>query len=45
MGVKPLDDIAKTFDRLLWLVMLFWRENVGCPAGIFPRAFSDIPRT
>lgn len=25
------------------LVMLFCRENAGCPTGIFPRAFSDIP--
>lgn len=25
--------------------MLFWREKVGVPAGILPRAFSDIPRS
>jgi hypothetical protein len=25
------------------LVMLFVREKVGWPTGIFPRAFSDIP--
>lgn len=25
--------------------MLFWRENVGFPAGILPRAFSDMPRS
>lgn len=30
---------------LLWLVILFCREKVGCPAGIFPRAFSDMPRS
>jgi hypothetical protein len=30
---------------LLILVMLFCRENAGCPTGIFPRAFSDIPRS
>jgi len=30
---------------LLKLVMLFWRENEGCPAGILPRAFSDMPRS
>lgn len=27
------------------LVMLFCREKVGCPTGILPRAFSDIPRS
>ena len=26
------------------LVILFWRENDNCPAGILPLAFSDIPR-
>lgn len=26
------------------LVVLFWRENVGVPAGRLPRAFSDMPR-
>lgn len=25
--------------------MLFCLENDGCPAGILPRAFSDIPRS
>lgn len=29
---------------LLKLVVLFCRENEGCPAGILPRAFSDMPR-
>ena len=24
--------------------MLFWREKVGWPTGILPRAFSDMPR-
>lgn len=28
---------------LLRLVVLFCRENAGCPTGIFPRAFSDMP--
>jgi hypothetical protein len=28
---------------LLRLVMLFCREKVGWPTGIFPRAFSDMP--
>lgn len=30
---------------LLRLVVLLCRENEGCPAGILPRAFSDIPRS
>jgi hypothetical protein len=25
--------------------MLFWREKAGWPTGIFPRAFSDMPRS
>jgi hypothetical protein len=29
----------------LRLVMLFCLEKAGCPTGIFPRAFSDIPRS
>lgn len=29
---------------LLRLVVLFCREKEGCPAGILPRAFSDMPR-
>lgn len=31
--------------RPLMLDMLFWREKVGLPTGILPRAFSDMPRT
>jgi hypothetical protein len=31
--------------KLARLVVLFWRENVGCPTGILPRAFSDMPRS
>ena len=27
------------------LVVLFWRENERAPAGILPRAFSDMPRS
>jgi hypothetical protein len=30
---------------LVRLVILFWRENVGWPTGILPRAFSDMPRS
>lgn len=45
VGVKPLDDVGNAADMLLWLVMLFCLENDGCPAGIFPRAFSDMPRS
>lgn len=30
---------------LFRLVVLFCRENAGCPTGIFPRAFSDMPRS
>jgi hypothetical protein len=28
---------------LVKLVVLFWREKLPAPAGIFPRAFSDMP--
>jgi hypothetical protein len=45
VGIKPLEDGAKTADMLIWLVMLFCLEKEGCPAGILPRAFSDIPRS
>lgn len=31
--------------KLARLVVLCWRENVGCPTGILPRAFSDMPRS
>lgn len=30
---------------MLRLVVLFWREKDGWPAGSFPRAFSDMPRS
>ena len=30
---------------LFKLVVLFCRENEGCPAGNLPRAFSDMPRS
>lgn len=45
-GVKnsfaPTMGVALTLVRL---VMLFWRENVDCPTGILPLAFSDMPRS
>ena len=44
VGVKPVDEATNRVDMLVWLVMLFWREKDGRPAGIFPRAFSDMPR-
>lgn len=31
--------------RLAKLVVLFWREKAGCPIGLLPLAFSDIPRS
>lgn len=45
VGVKPPDGVTNAADMLLWLVMLSCREKDGCPAGIFPRAFSDMPRS
>lgn len=45
VGVKPFGDVGKIADTLVWLVILFCREKDGCPAGIFPRAFSDMPRS
>ena len=42
-GTKPL--MADTILWLLRLVILFCRENDGCPAGILPLAFSDMPRS
>lgn len=45
-GVKnsltPRPGVGFTLARL---VMLFWREKVGWPTGILPRAFSDMPRS
>ena len=44
VGSKPDvgDEIVAAW--LFRLVVLFCRENEGCPAGILPRAFSDMPR-
>lgn len=44
VGANPIDGDMNKADMLVWLVILFWRENEGCPAGFLPRAFSDIPR-
>lgn len=44
MGVKWVDADGIVAVWLLRLVTLFCLENVICPAGILPRAFSDIPR-
>jgi hypothetical protein len=44
-GVKNSLVARAGIAMLLRLVMLFWREKVGWPTGIFPRAFSDMPRT
>ena len=44
-GVKPVLMLRAAAEWLLRLVVLFWREKVVWPAGILPRAFSDIPRT
>ena len=44
VGSKPEvgDEIVAAW--LFRLVVLFCRENEGWPAGILPRAFSDMPR-
>lgn len=44
-GVKNSFVASDGVAALLRLVMLFVRENVGWPTGIFPLAFSDIPLT
>ena len=44
VGSKPEEGEEMVAAWLLRLVMLFCRENEGCPAGILPRAFSDMPR-
>lgn len=41
--MKPVDVAENKADILVWLVILFWREKEGRPAGSFPRAFSEIP--
>jgi hypothetical protein len=42
-GVKNSFVASAGVAKLLRLVMLFCREKVGWPTGIFPRAFSDMP--
>ena len=44
VGLKPDVGDEMVAAWLFRLVMLFCRENEGWPAGILPRAFSDIPR-
>lgn len=41
--MNPVDVAENKADILVWLVILFCRENDGRPAGSFPRAFSEIP--
>ena len=43
-GVKNSFTARVGVATLLRLVVLFWREKAGCPTGILPRAFSDMPR-
>jgi hypothetical protein len=43
LGLKP--DRETCVAGLASDVVLFWRENVGAPAGSLPRAFSDKPRS
>ena len=42
VGMNPL--FIKSLERARFVV-LFWREKLDIPAGIFPRAFSDMPRS
>ncbi len=44
VGSKPEIGDEMVAAWLFKLVVLFCRENEGWPAGILPRAFSDIPR-
>jgi hypothetical protein len=44
-GVKPVVGVWMTGARDASDVELFWREKEGWPAGILPRAFSDMPRS
>lgn len=44
-GVKNSFVASAGVATLLRLVMLFVREKVGWPTGIFPLAFSDMPLT
>ena len=44
VGSKPMNGDVRAAALLDRLVVLFCRENEGWPAGIFPRAFSDMPR-
>jgi len=41
----PFMFIVATGVRLCKLVMLFVLDRRGAPTGIFPRAFSDMPRS
>jgi hypothetical protein len=43
VGVKGAEVEGIMAVWLVKLVTLFCLENDICPAGIFPRAFSDIP--
>lgn len=45
VGSKPEVGNEMVAAWLFRLVVLFCRENEGWPAGILPRAFSDMPRT
>lgn len=40
----PVGDVTVVRWCELRLVVLFWREKEGVPAGILPLAFSDMPR-
>lgn len=44
VGSKPEVGDEMVAAWLFRLVVLFCRENEGWPAGILPRAFSDMPR-
>lgn len=45
VGSKPEVGDEMVAAWLFRLVVLFCRENEGWPAGILPRAFSDMPRS
>lgn len=45
MGSNPGFGDMMVVGWLLRLVVLFWREKEGWPAGFLPRAFSDMPRS
>lgn len=45
VGVKPFTGDINAAAWLVRLMTLFCLEKDGCPAGILPLAFSDMPRS